>query len=253
MGKQSFGIDIGGSGIKGAVVDVERGELASERIRIPTPKPATIDSVLDVVADLVAQSGWDGSIGCAFPGIVRHGVIGSAANVDEEWIGVDLAERVGSHLGRSVVVLNDADAAGLAEIRFGAGKDYIAERPEATVLLATLGTGIGSALFVGGTLVPNTELGHLELDGRVAEKHAAASAKEREDLSYPDWARRLQRYFSHVERLLSPDLIIIGGGASKKADEFLPLLDLQAEVVPAQLRNGSGIVGAAEAAVEFGG
>lgn len=250
---RSFGIDIGGSGIKGAIVDLDRGVLASERIRIPTPRPATVDSMLDVVAEIVETSAWDGSVGCAFPGIVRHGVIGSAANVDDEWIGVDLADRLAGHLGREVVVLNDADAAGLAEIKFGAGREFVAANPNGVTLVATLGTGIGSALLVGETLVPNTELGHLELDGMVAEKHAAASAQERDGLTYAQWAPRLQRYFSHIERLFSPDLIIVGGGASKKADEFLPLLDLQATIVPAQLRNGSGIVGAAEALRSYPG
>lgn len=247
-GHRGFGIDIGGTGIKGAIVDLERGALASERIRIDTPKPATADKVLAVVEEIVTQAGWAGPVGCTFPGIVRHGVIGSAANVDDSWIGVDLAEVVGDHLDRTVITLNDADAAGIAEIRFGAGRRYVEQNPDAIVLVVTLGTGIGSALFVGTMLVPNTELGHLELDGYVAEKRAAASVRKDEDLSYPEWAQRLQRYFTHIERLFSPDLIIIGGGASKKAEQFLPLLDLRAEVAAAELLNGSGIVGAAEAA-----
>lgn len=245
MSSRGFGIDIGGTGIKGALVDLEKGLLASERIRIDTPQPATVDKVLDVVEEVVSSAGWDGPVGCAFPGIVRHGVIGSAANVDQEWVGVDLVEQLSARLGHPVSALNDADAAGLAEVRYGAARPHVAAHPEDVVLVVTLGTGIGSALFVGNTLVPNTELGHLELDGRNAESHAAASARKRDGLSYRDWAPRLQRYFSHLERLFSPDLFVVGGGASKKADQFLPLLDLQAPIIPAELRNGSGIVGAA--------
>lgn len=244
---QAFGIDIGGSGIKGAVVDLSQGELESARIRIPTPQPATVDSVLDVAHEVIQQAGWDGPVGCTFPGIVRRGVIGSAANVDDGWIGVSLAERLQERTGHPVSALNDADAAGLAEVRFGAGRGR-----EGVVMVLTLGTGIGSALFVDGILVPNTELGHVELDGRDAESHAANSAREREELSYPEWAERLQRYFSHIESLFSPDLFIVGGGVSKKAHKFLPLLDLTTEIVPAQLLNESGIVGAAAAAAKSG-
>ncbi len=239
---QAFGIDIGGTGIKGAIVDLERGELASDRIRIPTPQPATVDGVLDVTHQVIQQAGWDGPVGCTFPGIVRHGVIGSAANVDHGWIGTNLAERLRERTGHPVSVLNDADAAGLAEVRYGAGRGR-----DGVILVVTLGTGIGSALFTDGILVPNTELGHVELDGRDAESHAANSAREREGLKYKEWAVRLQRYFSHIEGLFSPDLFIVGGGVSKKADKFLPLLNLNTEIIPAQLRNESGIVGAAAA------
>ena len=234
-----FGIDIGGTGIKGALVDLEQGVLAGERVRIPTPQPATVPAVLDTVAAVVEQAGWSGPIGCTFPGVVRHGVVGSAANVDDSWIGTDLAAQLGARLGHPATVLNDADAAGIAEMRFGAGRDV-----PGVVLIATLGTGIGTALFVDGRLVPNTELGHLELDGYDAEKRAASSVKTNEGLSYKAWSKRLQRYFSHVEMPLSPDLIIVGGGISKKSEKFLPRLELQAPIVPAQLLNQSGIVGA---------
>ncbi len=238
-----FGIDIGGTGIKGALVDLEQGVLAGERVRIPTPQPATVPAVLDTVAAVVEQAGWSGPLGCTFPGIVRHGVVGSAANVDHSWIGTDLAAELSGRLGHPVTVLNDADAAGIAEMRFGAGRGV-----PGVVLIATLGTGIGTALFVDGLLVPNTEFGHLEIDGYDAEKRAASSVKTNEALSYQDWSARLQRYFSHVEMLLSPDLIIVGGGISKKSEKFLPRLDLQAPIVPAQLLNQSGIVGAAVSA-----
>ncbi len=238
MGR-GFGIDIGGTGIKGALVDLEQGVLAGERVRIPTPQPATVPAVLDTVAAVVEQAGWSGPIGCTFPGVVRHGVVGSAANVDDSWIGTDLAAQLGARLGHPATVLNDADAAGIAEMRFGAGRDV-----PGVVLIATLGTGIGTALFVDGRLVPNTELGHLELDGYDAEKRAASSVKTNEGLSYKAWSKRLQRYFSHVEMPLSPDLIIVGGGISKKSEKFLPRLELQAPIVPAQLLNQSGIVGA---------
>ncbi len=244
MGK-GFGIDIGGTGIKGALVDLEQGVLAGERVRIPTPQPATVPAVLDTVAAVVEQAGWSGPVGCTFPGIVRHGVVGSAANVDDSWIGTDLAAQLSERLGHPATVLNDADAAGIAEMRFGAGRGV-----PGVVLIVTLGTGIGTALFIDGRLVPNTELGHLELDGYDAEKRAASSVKTKEGLSFKEWSERLQRYFSHVEMLLSPDLIIVGGGVSKKSEKFLPRLSLQAPIVPAQLLNQSGIVGAGVVSAE---
>lgn len=245
MSTTGFGIDIGGTGIKGALVDLDVGALAGERVRIPTPQPATVPAVLDTVAAVVERAGWVGPVGCTFPGIIRHGVVGSAANVDDSWIGTDLAAELSTRLGHRATVLNDADAAGIAEMRFGAGRDK-----QGVVLIATLGTGIGTALFVDGTLVPNTEFGHVELDGYDAEKRAAASIKENEGLSYKVWSKRLQRYFSHLELLLSPDLIIVGGGISKKSEKFLPRLELQAPIVPAQLLNQSGIVGAAAVSAE---
>lgn len=235
-----FGIDIGGTGIKGALVDLDLGALAGERVRIPTPQPSTVEAVLDTVQAVIDQAGWDGPVGCTFPGIVRHGVIASAANVDKGWIGVNLAERLGARIGHPAIVLNDADAAGIAEMQFGAGRDR-----SGVVVIVTLGTGIGTAVFVNGTLVPNTELGHVELEGVDTETRTSAAAREREGLSFKAWSVRLQRYFSHLELLLSPDLFIVGGGISKNADKFLPRLDLQTEIVPAQLLNQSGIVGAA--------
>lgn len=239
--ERAFGLDIGGTGIKGAVVDLASGELLSERIRIPTPQPSTVDAVLDTVAQIVAEAEWDGPIGCTFPGIVKHGVIGSTANVDHSWMGVNLGVRLAERLDRPAFVLNDADAAGLAEIHLGAGRGA-----KGVVLVLTLGTGIGSALFIDGRLVPNTELGHLELDGFEAEKRAATSARERDDLSFKAWAEeRLQPYFSHVEALFSPDLIIVGGGVSRKAEKFLPRITLRTPIIAAELRSNSGIVGAA--------
>lgn len=238
--RTAFGLDIGGTGIKGAVADLATGELASERIRLDTPQPATVDAVLDAAEHIVARAGWEGPVGCAFPGIVKHGRVGSTANVDGSWLGVNLAEQLADRLGRPVRAINDADAAGVAEMRLGAGRDE-----PGVVLVATLGTGIGSALFTDGHLVPNTELGHLELDGANAELRAATSARKRENLSWEAWAERLQRYFDHIDRLFSPDLIIVGGGVSRKAERFLPLLSLPQRIVPAELRQNSGIVGAA--------
>ena len=238
-----LGIDIGGSGVKGAPVDLTAGELAADRRRIDTPQPATPDAVADVVAQIAehfADETGNSPVGITIPGIVRHGVMHSAANIDKSWIGTDVQRLFGERLGRPVAVLNDADAAGVAEKRFGAAKDV-----PGTVCLATLGTGIGTALLVDGVLVPNCELGHLELDGHDAETRAAASAREREKLSWEEWAARLQRYFAHIEMLFSPDLIVIGGGVSRKSHKFLPLLDLTAPIVPATLRNQAGIVGAA--------
>ena len=246
-----LGIDIGGSGIKGAPVDLSRGALAAERVRLDTPEGATPTDVLEVVALVVEQFSEavaaDGVVGVTVPAVVQHGVVRSAANIDTSWIGTDADRLLTERLGREVHVVNDADAAGVAEMHYGAGKDV-----KGVVLLTTLGTGIGSALFVDGVLVPNTELGHLEIDGHDAETRAASSVKEREDLSWKEWAARLQRYYETVERLFSPDLIIVGGGVSKKADKFLPRLELRAPIVPAELRNEAGIVGAAWYAAHVG-
>lgn len=238
-----FGVDIGGSGIKGARVDLATGELASERVKIPTPRSYDIDEVVQTVLDVVAQAGWEGPFGCTFPGIVKHGVLHSAANLGPHWLGVDLQQLLAERSGQHVVVLNDADAAGLAEVDFGAAKGR-----DGVVIVTTLGTGIGSALFHDGTLVPNTELGHLEIDGESAEKRASSAAKEREGLSYKDWAPRLQRFYSHLDFLFSPDLIVVGGGISRKHAKFLPLITgLRSEIVPAGLENQAGIAGAAMA------
>jgi polyphosphate glucokinase len=238
----AFGIDIGGSGIKGAPVDLVAGEYADKRTRIPTPRPSTPQAVADVLAGLVDSYHLadDVPIGVAFPAPMQHGVVRSMANLDQSWTGVDLPALVRRATGRHAVAVNDADAAGVGEVRYGAARDV-----DGVVLVATLGTGIGSALVVDGVLVPNTELGHLEIDGHDAESRAADSAREREDLSWDEWAERLQRYFGVVEDLLSPDLIVVGGGVSKHHEKYLPHLHLRAPIVPAQLRNAAGIVGAA--------
>ena len=237
-----FGVDIGGSGIKGALVDLAAGAMVGDRYRIETPQPATPDAVAKVVAEVVDEFDLpaDLVIGVTFPAVVLHGVAMSAANVDDSWIGTNVEEVVGAACGRAVVAFNDADAAGYAETRFGAAKDI-----PGTVFFCTLGTGIGTALIVDGILVPNLELGHLELDGYDAETRAADSARERENLTFSEYAERLQRYFEHIEMLFWPDLIVVGGGVSKDADQFLPLLKLRAPIVPAKLRNSAGIVGAA--------
>ena len=245
--KEALGIDIGGSGIKGAVVDTRTGSLVTERKRYPTPQPSTPDAVAQVVAQLVSDAGWTGHIGATFPAVIKHGVARSAANVAHAWIGTDVDKTFTAAVGRSseVVVLNDADAAGLAEARFGAAKGFAG-----VVIMLTFGTGIGSALLTDGVLVPNTELGHLELDGYDAERRAAASVRDEEGMSYKQWARRVSHYMQHVERLFTPDLFVVGGGVSKKSEKWVPLLELHTEVVPAQLLNEAGIVGAAMAAVE---
>jgi polyphosphate glucokinase len=240
----AIGVDIGGSGIKGAPVDLESGEFAAERVRIDTPQPATPDAVAPIVAEIVEQCG-DAPIGVAFPAVVQHGVARTAANVDESWIGTDVQALLREATGRDVLVVNDADAAGLAEARWGAAKGH-----PGVVIVTTLGTGIGSALLLDGKLVPNTELGHLEIDGHDAETRAAESARDREDLSWEQWAKRLQRYYSVVENLFWPDLFVVGGGISKKHAKFLPLLDLRTPIVPAELRNAAGIVGAAALAAD---
>ena len=244
---QSFGIDIGGTGIKGAVVDIATGELVTERKRIPTPQPATPDAVAGVVAQLVSEAGWTGRIGATFPAVIKHGVAQSAANVDQAWVGTDADATFTKAVGgkSEVLVLNDADAAGIAEDRFGAAKGI-----DGVVLMLTFGTGIGSALLINGVLVPNTELGHLELDGHDAESRAAASVRDEHGMSYKKWAKRVNAYMQHVERLFTPDLFIVGGGVSKNADKWVPLLELNTPVKPAQLLNDAGIVGAAIAALE---
>ncbi len=245
-----LGIDIGGTGVKGAPVDLTTGELAADRLKIKTPKPATPHAVADVVEEIASRfydAVGDSPIGIAIPAVCQHGVARSAANIDPAWVDTDVDALFTRRLGRPVHVVNDADAAGVAEARYGAARDV-----PGLVILTTLGTGIGSALLHDGKLVPNSELGHLELDGHDAEERAAQSAKEREDLSYPQWAERLQRYYRHLENLFWPDLFVVGGGISKSADKFLPLLDLRTPIVPAKLRNSAGIVGTAWLARELG-
>lgn len=234
------GIDIGGSGTKGAPVDLTAGRFAAPRVRLPTPSPATPERVAEVVAELLVQLDTPGPIGVTLPAVVRGGMVETASNIDETWIGTDAPELFGRVTGRPVVVVNDADAAGLAEVRFGAGRGRTG-----VAVLVTLGTGIGSAVFVDGTLVPNTELGHLPLHEGDAEDWAAESIRERDDLSWKQWAHRLQRYLELVERMLWPQLIIIGGGVSKRAHKFLPRIEIRTELVPAELHNDAGIIGAA--------
>lgn len=236
----ALGIDIGGSGIKAAPVSLIDGVLTQKRLRIDTPNPSKPEKVMDVVANLVADFGLSGPIGCTFPGIVRKGVTHSAANVDAEWIGFPAERAFTEKLGQPVYLLNDADAAGLAEQSFGA-----ASKQEGTILMLTLGTGLGSALIRNGILVPNTEFGHLSMYGDSAERYMTDSARRREKLSWADWASRINEYFKITDLLLSPDLYILGGGVSNKYDKFLPLLNANAPIVPARLRNRAGIVGAA--------
>lgn len=243
---RGFGVDIGGSGVKGGLVDLEAGALDGERMRIPTPQPSTPDAVAEVVAEIVEKFQWDGPVGVTLPCVVKHGVALSAANVDKGWINCDAQQLFAERLKRKpedIVVMNDADAAGIAEMSFGAGVGK-----DGTVVLLTFGTGIGSAVFLDGKLVPNTEFGHLQVDGHDAESRAAASVKEEKGLSWEEWTPRVTRYINVLEDLIWPDLVIAGGGVSKKAHKWLPLLDVRTEVVAAALKNDAGIVGAAWAA-----
>jgi polyphosphate glucokinase len=243
-----LGIDIGGSGVKGAPVDTARGELLAERFRVPTPQPSDVTSVVEAVAEVAAQFDGFDRVGVTFPGVVVDGVTRTAANVDKSWLEAPAAQLFTDRLGCPVSVLNDADAAGVAEVAFGAGKDQ-----RGLIMMLTFGTGIGSALFLDGELIPNTEFGHLELDGKDAEVRAADRAREAEDLSWEKWATRVERYLRHVEMLLSPGLFIIGGGVSKKSDRFFPLIDIRTPMVPATLLNNAGIIGAAVTAEQAGG
>ena len=239
-----LGIDIGGSGIKAAPVDVTTGALSAPRVKVATPRPALPDPIAEAVKGLVAGFGWTGPAGIAFPGVVIHGVTYTAANLDPAWIGLDARALFAKATGLTVSMLNDADAAGTAEMKFGAAAGH-----DGTVLLLTFGTGIGSALFTDGVLVPNTEFGHIEIHGKDAEERASERARELHDLSWGKWAGRVDDYLTHVEALVSPSLFIIGGGISRKSDKFLPLLTgVRAKIVPAALHNDAGIVGAAMAA-----
>jgi polyphosphate glucokinase len=238
-----LGIDVGGSGIKGAPVDTVTGELLAERCRFETPEPSKPQPVAEVIAQIVNCFNWKGPIGCGFPSVVRNGVILTAANIHKKWIGTNAAALFAETTGCPVCVMNDADAAGLAEMAFGAGRGR-----GGVVLIVTIGTGLGTALFTDGHLLPNAELGHVELDGADAEWNASDAARKRENLSWEKWATRLDNYLRYMERIFWPDLIILGGGASKKHDRFMPLLTVKTEVVPAQLLNDAGIVGAALAA-----
>jgi len=244
---RAFGIDFGGTGIKGAPVDLDNGEFAAERVRIKTPEKSTPKAVAEVFVELLGRfPESDGPVGVTVPGVVRHGVVHSAANIDDTWIGTDADRLFTEATGREVHVVNDADAAGLAEVRYGA-----AAGRRGLVLLTTLGTGIGSALLHDGVLVPNSELGHLEIDGHVAEHRAANSAREREELSWERWAKRLTAYYRTLERLFSPDLFLVGGGVSKDWPEFGHLIEIDTEIIPATLLNKAGVVGAALYASEL--
>jgi polyphosphate glucokinase len=239
-----FGIDVGGSGIKGAPVNTQTGELIAERVRIKTPKPATPEALIATAAEVVRQSSWDGPVGCGFPAVVKDGVVRTAANIDQAAIGFDVQGRLEQELGDPVRVINDGDAAGLAEMRWGAGRGV-----QGVVVMLTLGTGIGTSLFVEDRLVPNTEFGHIEIRGEDAEHRAADSARKREALGWKEYAERLDEYLHRLEDLLWPDLIIIGGGISKKSEKFLPHLTARTKVVPAQMLNEAGIAGAALAGI----
>ena len=244
----AFGIDFGGTGIKGAPVDLDAGDFAAERERFKTPEKSTPEAVAEIFKELLEKfPGVDGPVGVTVPGVVLHGVVRSAANIDKSWIGTNADEVFSRATGRVVHAVNDADAAGLAEVRYGAARGR-----NGLVIMTTLGTGIGTALLFDGVLVPNSELGHLEIDGHDAESRAANSARERHDLSWKDWAERLTVYYRTLERLFSPDLFVVGGGVSRDAAEFLPLLEIDTEIVPATLLNKAGVVGAALYASEQG-
>ena len=242
MARKALGIDIGGTGIKGALVDTKRGTLISERLRVATPEGGRPGDIADSVNQLLIDLDHNGRfpVGICFPAVVRHGITQSAANVSKDWIGLDAERLFTKRLGHHVHMLNDADAAGVAEVKFGAGKNQ-----KGLTIMTTLGTGIGTALFYNGNLIPNAELGHLEIEGVDYETQAAYSAMERDGLSFDGWAQRLQKYYSTLERLLTPDLFIVGGGISKQHEMFLPLLKLKTKIVPASTKNAAGIIGAA--------
>ncbi len=237
---QVLGIDIGGSGIKGAPVDIETGRLLAERFRIKTPKGAEPQPVAEIVAQIARSFDWQGMIGIGFPAPIKNGVAMMAANISQKWVGINADQNFSSTTGRPCKVGNDADVAGLAEMAFGAGKDQTG-----TVIMLTLGTGIGTAIFYNGHLLPNTEFGHLQMDGEDAERRASDAARQREDLSWKKYARRLNSYLTALEKLFWPDLFIIGGGISKVHEKFIPLLTVQTKVIPAQLQNEAGMIGAA--------
>ena len=235
-----LGIDVGGSGIKGAIVDTQKGELITDRYRIPTPKPATPSAVIETIELIIRHFDWHGPVGCGFPAAVKNEIVKTASNIDDSWIGVNASAQIEKETGCPTHLLNDVDAAGFAELEFGAG-----ERRYGTVFMAAFGTGIGTAVFHNQQLVPNTELGHLPMHGGPAEHYAANSIRKKEDLSWKKWGRRVNEYLQLVEALFWPDLIIFGGGVSKKFKKIKPHLDLQTDIVPAESRNHAGIIGAA--------
>ena len=240
MATHGFGVDIGGSGIKGGVVDLATGLLVGDRHKLLTPQPSTPKAVGRAVAEVTAHFGWEGPIGATFPAVVTGGVARTAANVDPSWVDTSIEDTLGQATGLKVTAVNDADAAGVAEAAFGAAKGE-----QGLVIVTTLGTGIGTALIYRGALIPNSELGHLEVEGVDAEKRASANVRETEDLSWEKWAKRLERYYQALERYLWPDLFVVGGGVSRKADKFLHLLKLRTPIVAATLQNEAGIVGSA--------
>jgi polyphosphate glucokinase len=244
---KSLGIDIGGTGIKGAPVELPSGEILAEHLHLPTPQPATPRAVSAVIQKMVRHFQFTGQVGVGFPGVIRQGVVGTAVNLSPSWVGKNAEKIFKKAVKLQVSVINDADAAGLAEVHHGAGK-----KEKGTVVLITLGTGIGSAVFIGGELVPNTELGHLPLHGRDAEKTASAKAREKHDWGWKKWSKRVREYLQLVEKLINPDLIIVGGGVSRRAEKWLPRASqgIRAKVVPAKLHNEAGIVGAAMAAAK---
>lgn len=241
-----LGIDIGGSGIKGAIVDTISGQFVSERLRIDTPQPSKPAAVAATVGEISLHFKWEAPIGCTVPAVVKRGVTLTAANVDDDWIGTDAAGLLKTTTGNPVIVLNDADAAGIAEMKFGAGRDR-----DGLVAILTLGTGIGSSLFIDGRLAPNTELGHLIIRGKDAEERATDRARQENGYSWKQWGTRVSEYLEYLESLITPDLFIIGGGVSKRYQKFFPHIRCKTEIVPAQLRNRAGIVGAAVAAVDL--
>lgn len=245
MAKRAIGIDIGGTGIKAALVNTREGELVSDRLRVETPEGGRPKDIAVAVRDLMEKLDTKSNVavGICFPAVVSHGFTQSAANVSDEWIGLNADSLFTAYLGRHVHVINDADAAGVAEMKFGAGK-----RARGLTIMTTLGTGIGTALFYNGVLIPNSELGHIEIDGLDAESQASFAAKERDELDFEAWAGRLQRYYQALENLLTPDLFIVGGGISKSHETFLPLLKLKTKIVPAKTKNSAGIIGAASLA-----
>lgn len=249
MGKQEhliLGIDVGASGIKGAVVDIRTGKLQNDRIRLETPDPPTPKAMAETFAELVRLHGWDGPIGCGFPAIIKNGVVHSAANISEKWIGEDARDRLSKASGCDVYVLNDADAAGIAEMRFGMGKQL-----KGSVLLITIGSGLGSALFVNGHLVPNTELGHVMMaDGKPAEFYASNNARKRDALGWDEWGGRFNDYLAYIDRVINPDYVLLGGGVSKKFEKYSDYITVNMDVQPASLLNAAGTVGAAMYAYE---
>ena len=240
MHKEILGIDIGGTGIKGSIVDITTGKVVSERVRILTPKPATPEAVAEKVKELVDVFNWKGDIGCGFPAVVMNGIVKTASNIDKSWIGVDIEKLLSSYTQCNVSVVNDADAAGIAEIHFGDPSFK-----KGVVILLTIGTGIGSSVFVNGTLVPNTELGFARMHGKIAEKYASNVVRKKNDLSWKVWGKRLNEYLQYVEEMFWPDIILIGGGVSKKMNEYQKHLKLKAKVMPATMKNVAGVVGAA--------